>query len=459
MSENEENGPEKEEPSILKKLNIKRKPIDKVYSREIPAVTSAETPAEKHAETPAIKPAEEKLVKIQQEGDFKMVATCMQNLEDELEQELIAIGAKEIKKQKRAIEFVGDLELLYSANIWLRTALKVLKPLFHYQAKNDEELYSRAKNIAWEQVFSEDKTFSIDSAVHSEHFTHSQFASLRIKDAIVDRFREQQIKRPNVERYQPDIRIHLHINDTKVTLSLDSSGDPLFKRGYRTKQHLAPINECLAAGLILKTGWKGECDFLDPMTGTGTIAIEASLIACNIPPNLNRTHFAFEGWKSYDQALLSKVLGAAKDKFTPLTSKIFAREMNSNNVRSARININTANMRKSISLEQADFFKEEPPSDKGIMVVNPPYGERLIIEEGIPDFFERFGSALKHEYTGWTAWIIAADMESFKNIGLKPSKKIPMMNGKIECQFRKYELFDGKLKELKKALSEKKDAD
>lgn len=437
MSEKENELAKTDEPSILEKLKIKRKPEEKKYDRS----------------KAIVKPKEEKSIEVVTDGDFEMVATCMQNLEDELEQELLAIGAKEVEKNKRAVKFKGDLELLYRSNIWLRTALKVLRPLFHYQAKNDDELYAKAKKIAWEKVFSEEKTFSIDSAVHSEHFTHSQFASLRIKDAIVDRFREQQIKRPNVERYQPDVRIHLHINDTQVTLSLDSSGDPLFKRGYRTKQHLAPINECLAAGLILKSGWKGETDFMDPMTGTGTIAIEAALIACNIPPNLNRTHFAFEGWKNYDQALLSKVLGEAQGEYKPLKSKIFAREMNSNNVRSARININTANMRKSIILEQADFFKSEPPSEKGVMVVNPPYGERLEIEEGLPDFYERFGSALKHEYSGWTAWIIASDEESFKNIGLKPSKKIPMMNGKIECQFRKYELFDGKLKEEKKRVN------
>lgn len=437
MNENENKSDDSKEPSILKKLNITRKPTEKKYDRTKPSAK------------PSSKPSTSKAVEVISDGDFDMVATCMQNMEDELEQELIAIGAKEVVKARRAVEFKGDLELLYRANIWLRTALKVLRPLFNYQAKNDDELYGRAKNIAWEKVFSEEKTFSIDSAVHSEHFTHSQFASLRIKDAIVDRFREQQIKRPNVERYQPDVRIHLHINDTNVTLSLDSSGDPLFKRGYRTKQHLAPINECLAAGLILKSGWKGETNFLDPMTGTGTIAIEAALIACNIPPNLNRTHFAFEGWKNYDQALLSKVLGEAQEEYTPLKVKIFAREMNSNNIRSARTNINTANMRKSIVLEQADFFKEEPPAEKGVMIVNPPYGERLELQEGLPDFYERFGSALKHEYAGWTAWIIASDDESFKNIGLKPSKKIPVMNGKLECQFRKYELFDGKLKDKK----------
>ncbi len=426
--------PKKEEgtPSILDKLKIKKtgvRPKEKIYQPREDKTTS---------------PKDDKPIQIKLDGEFKMVATCMQNMEPELEQELIDLGAKEIQVKRRAVEFVGDLELLYKANIWLRTALKVLKPIYHYSAKNDDELYKRALKLPWETIFNSEKTFSIDSAVSSTHFTHSQFASLRIKDAIVDRFRAQQLNRPNVERFDPDVRIHLHINDTSITLSLDSSGTPLFKRGYRVKQHLAPINECLAAGLILKSSWRGEEDFFDPMTGTATIAIEAALIACNIPPNLNRTNFAFEGWNNYDVSLLSKVLGQAQEVYRPLKVNIYAKELNSNNLRSARMNINSANMRKSIALEQADFFKTPPPSDSGVMIINPPYGERIELQEGLPDFFEKIGSTLKHEYSGWDAWIIASDEESFKNIGLKPSKKIPVMNGKLECQFRKFELFEGK---------------
>lgn len=395
------------------------------------------------------KPLIEKKGKKLPEGKFYLVATCMQNLEPELEQELIAIGAEDLDIQKRAIRFVADLELLYKANIWLRTAIKVLKPLYHFKAESTDELYAAAMDIAWESVFSKDKTFSIDFSVHSENFTHSQFAALRLKDAIVDRFRKQGIDRPNVAREQPDVRIHLHINGNQVNLSLDSSGDPLFKRGYRREMHFAPINECLAAGLILKTGWRGEVDLLDPMTGTATIAIEAAMIACNIPANFSRTYFAFENWDDYDQALLSKVLRDAQGQFKPLRCKIFAREIASNNIRSARININAANMRKSIILEQEDFFKAPMPSDKGIIIMNPPYGERLEVQEGLPDFFSKIGSTLKHEYTGWSAWIISSDLESFHNIALKPIKKIPMLNGKLECQFRGYELFDGTLKEKK----------
>jgi putative N6-adenine-specific DNA methylase len=397
------------------------------------------------------KPLIEKKGKKLPPGKFYLVATCMQNLEPELEQELIEIGAEEIDVQKRAIRFVADLELLYKANIWLRTAIKVLKPLFHFKAESTDELYEGAMEIAWESVFSKDKTFSIDFSVHSENFTHSQFAALRLKDAIVDRFRKQGIDRPNVAREQPDVRIHLHINGNQVNLSMDSSGDPLFKRGYRREMHFAPINECLAAGLILKTGWRGEVDLLDPMTGTATIAIEAAMIACNIPANFGRTFFAFENWEDYDQALLSKVLRDAQGQFRPLKCDIYAREIQSNNIRSSRVNINAANMRKSIILEQEDFFKAPKPSEKGIIIMNPPYGERLEVQEGLPDFFSKIGSTLKHEYSGWSAWIISSDLESFHNIALKPIKKIPMLNGKLECQFRGYELFDGTLKEKKGA--------
>lgn len=433
MSENENNSSQGKQADILKKLNIKKKKAPK-DRKDI------------DRKTPKVSPS---IQRKSESETFELVATCMQNLENELARELEDLGANKISIQKRAVRFEADLNLLYKANIWLRTALKVLKPLFHFNAKSEDQLYAQAKKIKWEEVFTEDKTFSIDFAVHSAHFSHSQFAALRLKDGIVDYFREIGRDRPSVERDQPDIRIHLHINDNKVTISLDSSGEPLFKRGYRRERMAAPINECLAAGLILKTGWKGEEDFLDPMCGSGTLAIEAALIASNIPPNLNRTHFAFESWTNYDQALLSQVLGEASNHFKPLKCKIYARDANSQAIRSTRVNINAANMRKSIILEKEDFFKAPAPSAEGIIVMNPPYGERLNVSGNLVSFYEKIGSTLKHEYSGWSAWVITSEIESFKNIGLKASKKIPMMNGKLECQFRSYELFDGKLKEKK----------
>lgn len=440
MADQHDDSSKDQQSDILKKLNIKRK------GKKPEAKSGSEKKENRKKSFPSEKMQP---VNINNSEEFELVATCMQNLEPELAEELKILGAKKIDIQKRAIKFTANLELLYKANIWLRTALKVLKPIFYFKATTEDKLYQAAKKLKWEDLFSEEKTFSIDFAVYSEYFSHSQFAALRLKDAIVDRFRELGKNRPNVERDHPDVRIHLHINENRVTISLDSSGEPLFKRGYRMETHAAPINECLAAGLILKTGWRGEQDFLDPMCGSGTIAIEAALIASNIPPNFNRVRFAFESWSDYDQALLSRILGEAKEQYRPLRSRIYARELQSNAIRAARVNINSANMRKSIVLEQVDFFKEKPPSESGVIVMNPPYGERLNVSGNLVDFYEKIGSTLKHEYPGWSAWIITSEVESFNNIGLKYAERIPMMNGKLECQFRKYELFEGKLKEKK----------
>jgi len=412
---------------ILKKLKIKKKKQATESRKEAPHSVS---------------------INAIDEENFNLVAICMQNLEEELAEELRLLGAKDIRIQKRAVEFKANLELLYKANIWLRTAIKVLKPIYEFKAKNDLQLYERAKAIAWERIFSEEETFMIDYAVNSPFFTHSQFAALRLKDAIVDRFREAGKKRTNVNKAQADLRIHLHIQENRVNISLDSSGDPLFKRGYRIEGHQAPINECLAAGLIYKTGWIGEEDFFDPMCGSGTLAIEAALIASNVPPNYNRLRFAFESWKSYDPTLLSKVLGEAKAQYRPLKASIFARDIQSNSIRASRVNINAANMRKHIQLEQADFFKSPAPSSQGLMLMNPPYGERLNVSGNLLGFYEKIGSTLKHEYENWTAWIISSEIDSFKKIGLKANRKIPMMNGKLACQLRSYHLFSGKRKEF-----------
>ncbi|MEQ8908010.1 MAG: THUMP domain-containing protein [Vicingaceae bacterium] len=377
-------------------------------------------------------------------GEFEMVATCMQNLEPELEKELKKLGAKNVKAMKRAVRFDGGQKLLYASNLWLRTALKVLRPIAHFYAKKEEEFYEQAKNLPWEQIFQSDKTFAIDASVYSEVFQHSQYISLKLKDAIVDRFREKGISRPSVDRKEADIRIHLHINQERVDLSLDSSGDPLFKRGYRQATHIAPINETLAAGMLLKSGYNGETDFLDPMCGSGTLAIEAAFILSNTPPNMQRTRFGFESWQDYDQALLSEVLGEAQAAYKPIEVKLLARDSNSQAIRACRVNVNAAQLRNNIKIEQTDFFKAERPFEEGFMISNPPYGERLQVAEDLPDFYEKIGSTLKHEYPNWEAWFISSDMDALKRIGLKPSQKIPLMNGKLECQLRKFELFEGK---------------
>jgi len=377
-------------------------------------------------------------------AEFEMVATCMQHLEPLLQKELEKLGAKQINVLKRAVSFSGDLRLMYQANLWLRTALKVLVPIHSYRARIDEKLYKQAKDFPWEDYFSEEATFSIDAAVHSEHFTHSQFALLKVKDAIVDRFRELGRKRPNIERKQADIKIHLHIRADKVDLSLDSSGDPLFKRGYKKEQHKAPINESLAAAMIMLSDWDGEELLFDPMCGSATIAIEAALIQANVPPNLLRERFGFEFWSSFDGGLLAEVLEEGRKSSRAPKGKIIVRDKDSRSLRAARVNINVSKMKSYIEIQDGDFFELDPPAEKGVMIFNPPYGERLGDEESMIDFYQEIGSRLKHTYAGWDAWLISSDIQALKRIGLRAEAKHPLMNGKLDCSFRKFSLFEGK---------------
>lgn len=387
----------------------------------------------------------EQLIRDFKEGkEFEMVATCMQHVEPLLEKELIELGAKRLEVNTRAIVFRGDLRLMYKLNLCLRTALKVLVPIYTFRASNEDQLYQGAKQFEWEKLFTPQQTFTLDAAVHSHLFKHSQFAMLKVKDAIVDRFREQGQKRPNVARENANIRIHFHLRGDQVNLALDSSGDPLFKRGYKREHHKAPMNECLAAAMVLLSNWKDDQTLLDPMCGSATIAIEAALIAANIAPNLNRERFGFEHWWNYDGGLLSDVLEEVRRQSQPIRSKIIARDKDQRSLRQARVNVNFSGMRKFITVEEGDFFKAEKPSEKGMMIFNPPYGERLGEEDQMKGFYQEIGDRLKHTYTGWKACLISSDLEAMKFIGLKPDEKIPLMNGQLECQMRKYTLFEGK---------------
>lgn len=394
--------------------------------------------------TTSLKKVEPKKLK---EGNFLMAASCQQNLEDVLAEELKALGAENIKIGRRAVEFSADLKLMYKANICLRTALRILKPLYTFTAKNEDQLYANVKKIEWEKIFSKDKTFAIDFAVHSEFFEHSQFASLKMKDAIVDRFRELFGERPSVDKLEPDVRLHLRISNEKVTISQDSSGAALFKRGYRRAKHLAPINETLAAGMLLKSGWRGESNFMDPMCGSGTIAIEAAMLAKNMAPNIHRENFGFEKWNNFEPKLLIDVLSEAKNQEKEIDIEIIARDKNSQSIRAARENIHAAGLSKVIRLEQLDMFRSTKPFEEGVMMINPPYGERIQLEDAAI-FYATIGDSLKHDYTGITTWIISTEEELVKNIGLKPSQKIDLINGNIECKFVKFETFEGKRKDM-----------
>lgn len=380
-------------------------------------------------------------------GDFKMVATCFQFLEDVLEKELKDLGAKNTKIARRAVEFTGDLKLMYTSNVAVRTALKILRPLFSFTAKNENHLYNNIKEFEWENLMKLEESFSIDYSVHSDIFPHSQYAALKMKDAIVDRFKEKLGERPNVEKKDPDHRFHLRIQESNVQLSIDSSGDPLFKRGYRRSTSVAPINETLAAGIILKSDWDRSSNFMDPMCGSGTIAIEAALLAKDIAPNLHRKRFGFESWKDFDQNLFMDVLKELRDKQKEIDFKFIARDKNSESIRAARENIHAAGLSKVISVQQEDMFHSEKPFEEGTMIFNPPYGERIQLRDA-ESFYTTIGDSLKHDYTGIESWIISMEDKWLKSIGLKASKKIDLMNGNLKCKLVKFETFEGKRKEM-----------
>ena len=365
--------------------------------------------------------------------NFYMLAKTMFGLEEVLAEELRKLGAQNIKPMNRAVSFKGDKGFMYKANLNLRTALRILKPIAHFQAHDEKELYKKLCEIDWTAIFDLNATFATHATTHSEIFTHSKYASLVMKDAIADTFRNKFDKRPNVDPEMPDVSINLHIAKHTCTVSLDSSGDSLHKRGYKSDAVTAPMNEVLAAGLILLSDWNKISNFHDPMCGSGTILIEAALIAYNIPPNIFRERFGFEGWKDFDPKLWETIKEASLDKETNYYGKITGSDNFQKAVRISRTNIDNALMHDNIKVTNSDFFETEIAPGTFVMF-NPPYGER--IDLGVNDFYEKVGTTLKHNYQGCTIWLISSDIENMKLIGLKPNHKIKVMNGELECSFR-----------------------
>ena len=391
-----------------------------------------------------------------QNEKFEIVAKTFQGLEGVLAEEITAIGGKDVKTGCRMVSFTGDKALLYKANLACRTALRILKPILHFTASNPDEVYEKLKQYDWEQWLTPETTFAIDSVVYSEEFRHSKFVTYRMKDAIADFFNEKYGKRPSVRLTNADMQFNLHIYNTSCTLSLDSSGESLHKRGSRESQTEAPINEALAAGLIMLTGWRGECDFIDPMCGSGTFLIEAALIAANIYPGIFRQHFAFEKWKDFDKDLFEELYNddSCEREFN---HKIYGSDISMRATAIAAQNIKRAGVGRYIELETKPIQKyETAPSDHGIIVTNPPYGERLTSPD-LEGLYEELGSRLKHTFKGYTAWILGYRKELFDKIGLKPSAKIPVLNGALECEFRKYEIFDGTYIAYKQSLATEDD--
>lgn len=375
-------------------------------------------------------------------ADFEMIAKTFQGLEEVLARELTELGANNIAIGNRMVSFTGDKALMYKANFHLRTAIRILKPFKHFRAASADEVYDVCRKVEWDRYMSVFTSFAVDSVVNSTEFTHSKFVAYRVKDAIVDYFREKEGRRPNVSVANPDITFHIHISNEDCSLSLDSSGESLHIRGYRQETMEAPLNEVLAAGMILLTGWHGECDFFDPMCGSGTLTIEAALIARNMAPGLFRSRYAFEKWNDFDRDLFEQIYNDDSQE-RPFEGKIYGFDKDAKAILTAKRNAKAAGLLDTIEFGVRDVKDFLPVTSRSIMVTNPPYGERL--KEGdIPLLYETLGERLKHAFLDSEAWIICNHYEYFDKIGLKPSAKIPLYNGALACEFRKYEIFSGK---------------
>ena len=376
--------------------------------------------------------------------EFELIAKTFHGLEEVLAKELTELGASNIEIGNRMVAFTGDKALMYKANFCLRTAIRILKPIKHFKANHADEVYDNIKAIPWENYLDNTSSFAVDAVVFSNEFRHSKFVAYKVKDAIVDYFRDKTGERPNVRINNPDVLLNIHIAEDRCTLSLDSSGESLHRRGYRQEAVEAPLNEVLAAGMILMTGWKGECDLIDPMCGSGTIPIEAALIARNIAPGVFRKEFAFEKWVDFDQDLFDSIYNDDSQE-REFDHKIYGYDNNPKANEIATHNVKAACLSKEIVLKLQPFQQFEQPKEKSIIITNPPYGERISTDD-LLGLYKMIGERLKHAFAGNDAWILSYRDECFDQIGLKPSVKVELYNGALECQFRKYQLFDGKYK-------------
>jgi putative N6-adenine-specific DNA methylase len=377
-------------------------------------------------------------------GNYKMTAQTMFGLEEVLAAELRKLGAREVEQHNRAVSFVGDIGFMYKANLCLYTALRILVPVKTFSVRNEQDLYDEIKKIDWETYMGVDDTLAVNCSLNSELFNHSQFLSQKTKDAVVDQFREKHQKRPSVDLDQPTLRIHLFVSQDTCMVSLDSSGESLHKRGYRDMTNLAPINEVLAAGIVKLTGWDGYRNFVDPMCGSGTILIEAALQALSIPAGYYRKSFGFMRWKNFDETLWNKILDAAVAKIKEGDKvKLLGGEISKNVARKAVVNIHEAKVDDVVTIRTAAFDDLEVPAGGGILVINPPYGERMDKDEDIMALYKSIGDTLKKKWAGYEAWIITSNMEAAKAIRLDPSRKIKLFNGALECRLLKFELYSG----------------
>ena len=427
---------------------------------------------------------------MQEQKTYRMIAKTLKGLEEVLAQELTELGADEVQIQRRAVSFRGDKALLYTANLWLRTALRVLVPVKTFslqpsgasghsdkqqksgasghsdkhqksgasghsdkQQKPEDQVYEMVKRIEWARYMTAETRFAIDATVYSDTLRNSRFVTYRVKDAIADYWQELEGRRPSVQVTDPDLRINVHVAQDQVTISLDSSGESLHKRGYRVATTEAPLSEVLAAGMLMMAGWKGQCDLYDPMCGSGTIPIEAALMALNIPPGVFRKEFGFERWPDFDADLWEEIYND-DTRERAFAHKIYGSDASFYAIQQAEKNVKSAGVGKYVTLRQIRMEElrrasaGENSMQDSLVMINPPYGERLAQQKDMLDLYGKIGTALKHQFTGATAWIISSNEEAMKQIGLKPSKKLRLLNGELDCRFNKYELFQGKRNEI-----------
>lgn len=362
-------------------------------------------------------------------------------LEEILAKEIQKLGGRNVEIKNRAVTCEGDLGFLYKINYSCRTALKIIVPILTFKAWDEHRFYDKLFDFPWDSIMDTNQSFAIDTTINSERFKHSQFMTLKMKDAIVDFFKAKYRKRPDIETKNPDIKFHLHIDRELVTISLDSSGEPLFKRGYRKEQTQAPINEVLASGMLQLAGWNGKENFLDPMCGSGTLLIEAAMIALNLPAQIFRKGFAFQNWKNYDAELFTKIKEFRLNKIQEFTGKIIGYDIDSQALKVAQANISFAELGDIIEIKKQNFFESQKELFPLLMVFNPPYNERISINDEA--FYKKIGDTFKQNYPNTLSWIISSDLEAVKKIGLRPSKKIKLFNGKLECRFLQYETYEG----------------
>lgn len=374
--------------------------------------------------------------------DFKMIATTFFGLEEVLAAELLRLGAKNIETHNRAVSFFGDEGFLYKANICLRTALRVLKPIHSATVYNDAQLYDEVQKINWDKFMRVDQTLSINAVLNSDNFNHNQFVAQKCKDAIVDQFRDRIGKRPSVDKENPDFSLYVFIFKDQLQLMLDSSGIPLYKRGYRQEADIAPLNEALAAGMVLISGWDARLSPLyDPMCGAGTILIEAALIAANIPPGYYRENYCFKNWPDFNAELFEKIYETVIAKINNVPVDMIGTDISPHVIRKAKENAKAAKVDDMIRFLQADFFETSFGLEKKYTIItNPPYGERLNKNE-VFSIYKKMGDTFKHKYKGSTAWVISSGLEALKHVGLRTSRKVTLFNGGLECRYCKYELY------------------